>query len=317
MINKKIFVTGGTGLVGSHIVEKLLKSNNEVIIGSRSRDPRSYFFQKNLDKQCILVNYDLKNFQRVFDIISKYEIQVIFHLGAQPIVTTAYKNPYETLNSNILGAVNILEAARLYKDIEAIVVASSDKAYGISEILPYTEEMKLNGQHPYDCSKSCTDLISMMYAKTYNLPITISRFGNIFGPGDLNFNRIIPGIMKSLILNEELLLRSDGTMLREYLYIKDVADGYVLLADNINKTKGEAFNFGTSKTYSVLEIIKLCEKILDKKINYKILNNSKGEIPEQSLDSSKLKKLLGWQCNSKIDNAINETYNWYKKYYEI
>lgn len=315
MKNKKIFITGGTGLVGSHVVENLLSLGHELIVGMRSRDPKAYFFQKNLDAKSILINYDLKDFQRVFDIISKYEIDIIIHLGAQPIVPTAYVNPYETLSSNIMGTVNILEASRLYGKLEAIVVASSDKAYGVSDVLPYKEEMKLNGQHPYDCSKSCTDLIARMYAKTYDLPVAVSRFGNIFGPGDLNFNRIIPGIMKALILDEELLLRSDGSMIREYLYVKDVAKGYVLLAENIGKCKGEAFNFGTAKRYSVFDIVKLCEKTLEQKVKYKILDNAKGEISEQYLDSTKLKKVLNWQCDFDMETALHETFEWYKAYF--
>ncbi|MBI4975461.1 GDP-mannose 4,6-dehydratase [Candidatus Peregrinibacteria bacterium] len=261
------------------------------------------------------MNYDLKDYSRVFDVITKYEIEVIIHLGAQPIVNTAYRNPYETLESNIMGTVNVLEAARLYASLEAIVVASSDKAYGMSEVLPYTENMSLNGQHPYDCSKSCTDLIAKMYSKTYDLPVVISRFGNIFGPGDLNFNRIIPGIMKSLISGEELLLRSDGTLVREYLYVKDVADGYILLADNIDKVRGEAFNFGTSKHYSVLELIALCEEVLGQKVSYHIINNAKGEIQAQYLDCGKLKGVLNWECGSDLALSIKETFEWYKKYF--
>ena len=312
---KRVFVTGGEGLVGGHVVEKLLDNENVVIVGQRSRDPRAYFFNEKLDDRAVMVHYDLKDYKRVFDIISKYEIEVVIHLGAQPIVATAYRNPYETIESNVMGTVNVLEACRLYGGVEAIVVASSDKAYGSSEVLPYTEDMKLNGQHPYDCSKSCTDLVSKMYAETYDLPITVSRFGNIFGPGDLNFNRIIPGIMESLIRGKELLLRSDGTLVREYLYVKDVAEGYILLADNIEKTRGEAFNFGTSKHYSVLELIALCEEVLGKKVNYRIVNNAKGEISAQYLDSSKLKSVLDWECNGDLRDALKETYQWYNKYF--
>lgn len=316
MKNKRIFVTGGSGLVGGHLIEKLLNLDNEVVVGVRSKDPHAYFYTEGFDSETVLVNYDLKDFRRIFDIITKYEINIIIHLGAQPIVPTAYINPYETLTSNIMGTVNVLEAARLYGALESVIVASSDKAYGSSDILPYTEDMKLSGEHPYDCSKSCTDLISLMYAKTYSLPIAVARFGNIFGPGDLNFNRIIPGIMKSIILDEELLLRSDGSLIREYLYVKDVAEGYILLADKIEKTNGEAFNFGTSKHYTVLEIIALCEKILGRKVKFRILNNAKGEIPEQYLNSQKLQKLLGWQCSDEMEKSISETFEWYKKYFQ-
>lgn len=313
MKNNKVFVTGGTGFVGSHLVKALIDRGDEVVVGVRSRDPKSLFSMSKLEEQVILADYDLKDFNRVFDILSKYEINVVMHLGAQPIVSTAYKNPYETLSSNIIGTMNILEASRLCGNLEAIIVASSDKAYGISDVLPYTEEMKLDGQHPYDCSKSSTDLIAKMYAKTYGLPVTISRCGNIFGPGDLNFNRIIPGIMKALTVDEELLLRSDGEMVREYLYVKDIVEGYLLLADNIDKTRGEAFNFGTSRQYSVLEIIALCEESLGVKVKYKILDNAKGEIPIQYLDNNKLKQLLGWECNYDMKKAIKETFEWYRK----
>lgn len=295
------------------MVEKLLDSGNTVVVGTRARDPRAYFFEKKLEDQAIMANYDLKDYKRVLDVVTKYEIEVVIHLGAQPIVNTAFKNPYETLESNIMGTINVLEAARLHGELTAIVVASSDKAYGSSEVLPYTEDMKLNGQHPYDCSKSCTDLVAKMYAQTYDLPVTVARFGNIFGPGDLNFNRIIPGIMKSLIFDEELLLRSDGTLVREYLYVKDVADGYILLADNIEKVRGEAFNFGTTKHYSALELIELCEQVLGRKMNYRIVNNAKGEILAQYLDCSKLKSLLNWECDSNLTLPIRETFEWYKK----
>lgn len=286
-----------------------------MIVGIRSHDPRAYFFQQGLDKKVVMVNYDLKDFGRVFDCITKYEVEVVIHLGAQPIVNTAFINPYETLSSNIVGTMNILEAARQYGKIQSVVVASSDKSYGVSEVLPYTENMPLRGVHPYDCSKSCTDLIAQMYAKTYGLPVTIARFGNIFGPGDLNFNRIISGIMKSVILDEELVLRSDGSMVREYLYVKDVAAGYVLLADSIEKTAGEAFNFGTSVHYSVLELIELCEKALGKKIKYRIENTAKGEIPAQYLDSSKLRSLLNWECRSDLNEPLKETFAWYQNYF--
>lgn len=309
----RIFVTGGTGLVGGHVVEKLLGRGDEVIVGSRSADPFSYFYNRRLNEKAVMVDYDLKDFRRVFDIITKYEIEAVIHLGAQPIVQTAYKNPYETLESNIMGTVNVLEAARLSGGIKAVVVASSDKAYGVAEELPYHEEMKLNGQHPYDCSKSCADLISTMYANTYDLPLTVARFGNIFGPGDLNFNRIIPGLMKAILKKEPLLLRSDGSLVREYLYVCDVADGYLLLLDNIAKVKGEAFNFGSDEKFMVLEIIAFCERVLGEKVDYRIMNNAKGEIPAQYLDNSKLKRILNWSCGDNLEVGIKATFDWYKE----
>ena len=184
-----------------------------------------------------------------------------------------------------MGTVNILESARLCNSVKGIVVASSDKAYGISKELPYTEETPLKGTFPYDVSKSCTDLVAQSYFKTYGIPTAIARFGNIYGPGDLNFNRIIPGAIKSALLDETLDIRSDGKMIREYLYVKDVVDGYLMLCENINKSKGEAFNLSSGLKLSVIEVLERISEIIDKKINYNILDIAKNEIYEQHLST--------------------------------
>ncbi len=311
--DRSVLVTGGNGLVGSHIVEELLKNNANVIVLIRSQNPKSYFVTGDLDRKTILAYGDLKNFKRVYDIVSKYEIDYIFHIGAQPIVPTALINPVETFETNINGTVNVLESARLCNSVKGIVVASSDKAYGISKELPYTEETPLKGTFPYDVSKSCTDLVAQSYFKTYGIPITIARFGNIYGPGDLNFNRIIPGAIKSSILDETLDIRSDGKMIREYLYVKDVADGYLMLCENINKSKGEAFNLSSGLNLSVIEVIERISGILDKKINYKILNIAKNEIYEQYLSTKKVEKFFGWKTKYSFEESIKETIKWYEK----
>ena len=310
---KNVLVTGGNGLVGSHIVEELLKNNANVIVLIRSQNPKSYFVTGGLDKKTMLAYGDLKNFKRVYDIISKYEIEYIFHIGAQPIVPTALINPVETFETNINGTINVLESARLCNSVKGIVVASSDKAYGIPKDLPYTEETPLKGTFPYDVSKSCTDLIAQSYFKTYGMPITIARFGNIYGPGDLNFNRIIPGAIKASILDETLDIRSDGKMIREYLYVKDVADGYLMLCENINKSKGEAFNLSSGLKLSVKEVVERISEIIDKKINYKILNLAKNEIYEQYLSTEKVEKFFGWKTKYSFEDGIKETIKWYEK----
>lgn len=315
LTGKNILVTGNTGLVGSHVVEQLLKLRPGRVIGLvRSFDPRSYFATQDLGKHLILVDGDLKDKERMFDIVTKYEIDYIFHIAAQPIVGVAYVNPYQTLTSNIMGTIHILEAARLYPQIKGVVVASSDKAYG-KDCIDATEEQPLAGDHPYDVSKSCADLIALMYAKTYGLPITVSRFGNIFGPGDANENRIIPGIMKAIIRQETLDVRSDGTFIRDYVFVKDVAKGYIMLAEQIEKTRGQAFNFSTGYNFSVLELISKTSEILKTKINYKIVNNQKNEIPRQSLNFSKAETVLGWKPDYTLEQAVNETYAWYKTYF--
>jgi len=315
--NASVLVTGGTGFVGSHLVEELLKQKANVVTTFQTLNPLSYFFTQKLDTKTTMVNVDIRNYDAVFDIVIKFNIDIIFHLAAQPLVEVAYHNPRRTLESNINGTINILESARLFQKVQAVVVTSSDKAYGklikIKAVGKYIETDPLRGDHPYEVSKSATDLVAYSYYKTYNLPIVITRFGNIYGEGDLNFSRIIPGIMKAVIKNEELEIRSDGTYVRDYLYVKDVVNGYLLLTKNIEKIKGEAFNFGSDETLSVLELIKLIGKTLNKKVKYKILNTARNEIPYQSLDYSKIKNTLAWKPKYTISKTIKQILQWYKK----
>ncbi len=310
---KNVFVTGAIGIVGSHIVKKLLSFGANVITLLRSKDPRSYFYTEKLDEKTVIAYGDLKNFDRVYDVITRYEIEHVLHLGAQPIVTTAHANPLETFRTNIDGTVNTIEAARRSSTVKGIVVASSDKAYGKSEKLPYTEDMPLHADTPYEVSKSCADLISLCYANSYGMSITVTRFGNIYGPGDLNFNRIVPGAIIAAIKNSILEIRSDGKPLREYLYVDDVVDGYLLLAENIDKTSGEAFNFGSGERFRVLEIVEKVERAMNKKIKTEILNIAKNEIPEQYLSSEKVEKLLGWKAKYSFGKGLEATIPWYKK----
>ena len=228
------------------------------------------------------------------------------------MVEDAYINPKYTLDNNILSTINILEAVRINPQIKGLVVASSDKAYGKLNVAKYTESDPLSGDHPYDTSKSVTDLLSTTYYKTYKIPVVVTRFGNIYGEGDLNFSRIIPGIMKAIVKNEQLKVRSDGKYVRDYLYVKDVVSGYILLAQNIEKVRGEAFNFGSDDTLTVFEVIKQVEKVLNKKIDYKILNTAKNEIPYQSLDYSKIKKILDWKPKESIKTTVKKISEWYK-----
>ncbi len=311
--NANILVTGGTGFIGSHLVEKLVKLEANVITTYQTLKPSSYFFSKNLDKKVNMAMIDVGNFENIFNLVTKFQIDYIFHLAAQPLVEIAYFNPKQTLYTNIVGTINILESARLYPHVKGIIIASSDKAYGKLKKNKFIETDPLSGDHPYEVSKSATHLISYTYYKTYNLPAVVTRFGNTYGEGDLNFSRIIPGIMKSVITHETLEIRSDGKYIRDYLYVDDVANGYLMLAVNIDKIKGEAFNFGSNEILSVIDLIKLVEKILGKKINYQVLDNAHNEIPYQSLDYSKIKKKLGWEPKYSFGSTIKNIYNWYKK----
>lgn len=314
MKNKNVLVTGATGLVGGHLTEKLLSRGANVFITYRSINPKSYFFKKKLHEKVVSVICDIKSFDRVFDVFTKYEIEHAFHIAAQPIVEIAFVNPLEALETNIMGTVNVLEAARRSSRIKGVVVASSDKAYG-KKCNDATEIEPMAGDHPYDVSKSSADLIARMYATTYGLPVAISRFGNIYGPGDLNFNRIVPGIMKAILTNETLELRSNARFTRDYVYVKDVADGYIALMENIHTTKGEAFNFSTGHNFAVVDLIKKVEEILHRTCGYNILNTQQNEIISQSLNFEKARRVLGWKSEYTLEQGINETFNWYEEHF--
>lgn len=310
--HQKILVTGGTGFVGGHLVEALIKKGARVVVPYQTTDPHSYFFSQRLDKKTTLVPMDITQRHMLLDILARHEIDAIFHLAAQPIVTTAYVSPARTLEINVMGTVNMLDAARVWGKCSAIIMASSDKAYGKLSKKSYKETDQLAGDHPYEVSKSAADLIASSYYSTYGLPITITRFGNIYGEGDLNLSRIIPGIMDSLVHNQTLLLRSDGKHIRNYVYVKDVVEGYLLALSKIHKIKGEAFNLSSNEKLSVIEVIQLAEKTLGKKVKYKILNTQKNEIPYQSLDDSKARKVLGFRNNYSLATTVEPIFRWYK-----
>lgn len=307
----KILITGGTGFIGSHLVEELLKKEADVTVVDIDDSSQSYYFINKLHKKSKFKKIDINDRDSITAFITSGNFDFIYHLAAEAIVEKGYSDPYKTFQTNIMGTINILEAVRKVKSVKSIIVASSDKAYGKTD-QKYTEDSPLKGDHPYDVSKSCTDLISQTYYKTYGLPVVITRFGNVYGEGDLHFNRIIPGICEAVIKNQTLKIRSDGTYIRDYLYFKDVAAGYIFLMDNIAKTRGNAYNFSSNDTYSVLELIKKAEKILKTKISYKILNIAQNEIPYQHLDDRKIRK-LGWKNNHSISNTLNTILNWYKK----
>lgn len=306
-----VLVTGGTGFIGSHLVEVLVKKRYAVVVVDIKKNPGSYFAVKKLEKKTKLELVDIRNKRKILDLFQKYQPIHVFHLAAEPIVDTSYGNPTETFETNIMGTVHILEAAKATPSVKSIIVASSDKAYGKTK-KAYTEDSPLHGDHPYDVSKSCADLISQTYFKTYKLPVIITRFGNVYGEGDIHVNRIIPGICTALLQEKDLKIRSDGTYIRDYVYVKDVALGYMTLLKNYKTILGEAFNFSSSTTLSVLDLVRNAEKILKKKISYTILDIAKNEIPYQHLDDTKIKK-LGWKQKYSFGEGIKRTYAWYKK----
>lgn len=309
--NSTVLVIGGAGFIGGHLVKKLLDLKAKVFVIDIKIDPRSYFTQNKLEKKCKLSFIDVRDIKAVKSFFSKNKIDYIFHLAAEPIVEEAFKNPYSAFETNIMGTVSILDQARINKKIKGIIVASSDKAYGKTK-KAYLEDSPLMGDHPYDVSKASADLISQAYFKTYGLPIVITRFGNVYGEGDLHFGRIIPDICEAIIKKKVLRIRSDGTYVRDYLYIKDVVDGYIFLLKKLDKIKGEAFNFSSSDTLSVLDVVMKAEEILKIKIPYKILNTAKNEIPYQHLDNTKIRK-MGWRSKYSIETRISRVLDWYGK----
>ena len=231
-------------------------------------------------------------------------------MAAEPIVEKAFEDPYSTFETNIMGTVNLLEAVRKNPKVKGVIVASSDKAYG-KTVKTYTEDSPLRGDHPYDVSKSAQDLIAQTYFKSYGLPIIITRFGNVYGEGDIHLNRIIPGICEAVIKNKVLEIRSNGKYVRDYLYVKDVVEGCMVLLEKFQSNVGEAFNFSSNENMSVLQVIKHAEKTLQKKIPYKILNTAKNEIPYQHLNDLKIRK-LGWKPNESLEKTFARILDWYR-----
>lgn len=305
--SKTILVTGGAGFIGSHLVDELLKQNCKVVVVDNLSSGKI----ENINPKAKFYKADVRD-KKIHEIFKKENPKIVFHLAAQPLVDEAYKNPFSAIETNVMGTVNVLEACRKKGDLESIVVVSSDKAYGKAKELPYKEHFPLKGDHPYDASKSAADLIAQTYFSTYGLPIVITRFSNVFGPRDFNFSRIIPGVLEAIIKNKELLIRSDGKMIREYTYVKDVVQGCIKLVQKTNEVKGEAFNFGSKNIFSVVDVVKNTEEILGQKIDYKILNIAKNEIPEQYLDWTKSKEILSWQPMTTFEDGIKETFNWIK-----
>jgi len=308
--NSTILVTGGAGFIGSNLVKELVRLGASVIVVDIKINSKSIFALEELDKKVKFEIADIRSKEKVFSIFKKYKPSLIVHLAAEPIVQEAYVDPRKAFETNIMGTVNVLEAARTSEFIKGIIVASSDKAYGKTK-KAYTEDSPLRGDYPYDVSKSSMDLISQSYFKTYGLPIVITRFGNVYGEGDFHFGRIIPDICEAIIKKKVLRIRSDGTYVRDYLYIKEVVNGYIFLLKKLDKIKGEAFNFSSRDTLSVLDVVKKAEKILKVKIPYKILNTAKNEIPYQHLNDEKIRR-LGWSSGYDLNNSLPLTFNWYK-----
>jgi CDP-glucose 4,6-dehydratase len=314
---RRVLVTGCTGLLGSWMTEELIDRGAQVIGLVRDHIPQSHLWQTKLVNKLVTVSGSIENIATLERILSEYEIDTVFHLAAQTIVGVANREPLGTFEANIKGTWNILEACRRVRGVRRIVVASSDKAYGDCDVLPYDENTPMRGEHPYDVSKSCADLICRSYFVTYSLPVCVTRCGNFYGGGDLNFNRLIPDTIRSTLQGKSLKIRSDGSYIRDYFYVRDGVLAYLHLAEMMEDRDlwGEAFNFSSETQLSVLEMVKKILKLMSREdLQPIVLNEATNEIQHQYLSSEKAKKLLNWRSHYQLDTALQETIDWYTNF---
>ncbi len=318
-LDRPTFVTGGTGLVGSWLVKRLLAAGADVVCLVRDWVPQSEMVRAGYIEKVKVVRGDIRDRDMLERTLGEFEIDTVIHLAAQTIVTIANRNPVSTFETNIAGTWNVLEAARRSPKVKQVVMASSDKAYGDQEILPYDEKTPLQGQHPYDVSKSAADLIAYTYAKSFDLPVAITRCGNFYGGGDLNWNRIIPGTIRSILRGQRPIIRSDGEYIRDYFYVEDGAAAYMLLAEQLaarRELKGEAFNFSNEIQVSVREIVDRVLELMNSDLKPEILNETSNEIRHQYLSAEKARRVLNWKPLFNLDDALALTINWYKDFFK-
>lgn len=322
--NKKVIVTGANGFLASHLTISLLEKSAEVTGIIKETIPASFLnlqLKEKKYKNLKLLKGDIVDYSFIKKLFKTFRPDICLHIAAQAIVGKANESPIPTLKTNIQGTWNILDVIREFSSATKIVVASSDKAYGEHKKLPYLETAALQALHPYDASKACTDILARTYAHTYNLAVAVTRCANIYGPGDLNFSRIIPDTIRSVILNKKPIIRSNGTPLRDYVYIADIVTAYLVLAkslyQNKDKIKGEVFNFGTGKPVSVVKLVNLIVEISgNKSLQPQILikNKIKGEIDKQYLSANKAAKVLKWAADYTLSEGLKLTFQWYKEY---
>ena len=314
--DRPTFVTGATGLVGGWLVRRLVEEGADVTCLVRDWVPESMLLRDGMHAGVKIVRGDVRDQATLERGLGEYEIDTVIHLAAQTIVGIANRNPVSTLETNIAGTWALLEACRRSPRIRQVVLASSDKAYGDQEQLPYAETTPLEGRHPYDVSKSCSDLIGQMYAVTYGLPVTITRCGNFFGGGDLNWNRLVPGTIRSILRGERPVIRSDGQYIRDYFYVEDGAEAYMLLAEKLAaspKLAGEAFNFSNEMQISVVDLVRRILALMNSDLEPEIRNEATGEIRHQFLSAEKARTQLAWAPRFSLDEGLRKTISWYEQ----
>ena len=318
-LDRPTFVTGATGLVGSWLVRRLVEAKADVVCLMRDWVPQSELVRTGLMDKLKVVRCDIRDRDTLERVLGEYEIDTVIHLAAQTIVTIANRNPVSTFETNIAGTWNLLEACRRSPAIKQIVVASSDKAYGDQEILPYNEETPLQGQHPYDVSKSAADLIATTYAASYGMPVAITRCGNFYGGGDLNWNRVIPGTIRAVLRNQRPIIRSDGEYIRDYFYVEDGAAAYMLLAEQLAvrpELKGQAYNFSNEIQVTVSQIVSKVLRLMNSILEPEIRNGASNEIRHQYLSAKKARQELNWRPLFTLDEGLSRTIAWYQGFLE-
>lgn len=318
--DRPVLVTGATGLLGSQLVKRLVTLGADVVCLVRDWMPESELMQSSTLAHVKTVRGDVADDALMQRTLAEYSIVTVFHLAAQTLVRVANQHPTSTFETNIRGTWVLLEACRLNGHVEQVVFASSDKAYGAQATLPYGEDMPLQGRHPYDVSKSCADLIAQSYAYTYRLPVCITRCGNFFGEGDLNWSRIIPGTVRSLLRGEHPVIRSNGQYIRDYLYVQDGVAAYLLVAEQMAARPdlaGQAFNFSNGIRLTVLELVERVQRLMLSDLKPEVLNQASNEILYQYLDSTKAQDVLGWQPAYSLDEALSRTIDWYKEFLRV
>lgn len=311
---RPVLVTGATGLLGGWVAEALVARGAHVIALVRDEVPDPYLRLSGVSEKCVIVRGDIGDLMLLERILTEYEVDAIFHLAAQSQVGVARAAPFHTLEANVRGSYVLLEAARRYGKARAILVASSDKAYGESPELPYVESMPLRGENPYDVSKAAADLIARAYARSYHMPVIVTRCGNLFGGGDLNWARLVPGTIRALLRGDRPLIRSDGTPVRDYLYVGDAAEAYVAAAERAQAYAGEAFNFSLERPLTVLEMLALIGRAVGASAEPVIANGAVGEIAQQYLSAERARDVLGWRPSIGLEEGLRRTVEWYRRY---